>query len=151
MNLEKLEAQLLLEEGSPPRTYLDTKGLLSGGIGHNLIAHPEPGYDRVGVQVGDAIRSKWFTADIATAIAELDVHLPWWRDQDDVRQNALLNLCFNMGIGGLLTFKNTLAAFERGDYTTAAAGIRSSKYAHDVGANRSGRVAKMIETGEWQL
>lgn len=151
MNLEKLEEQLHLEEGSPPKTYLDTKGILTGGMGHNLRAHPEAGFDRVGVIVPPEVASKWFKADIQDVINDLDHHLPWWRDQDDVRQNALMNLTFNMGIGGLLTFKNTLKALEAGDYKAAGSGLRFSKYAVDVGATRSGRVARMIETGAWQL
>lgn len=149
MDMQRLEAQLLISEGSPPRTYLDTKGILTGGIGHNLVAKPEAGFDRVGVLVPDDVRSRWFAADIETAMAELDVHLPWWRELDDVRQNAIIDLTFNMGISGLLTFKNTLAALERGDYATAAAGIRNSQYARDVGPRRSGHIAGMIEMGRW--
>lgn len=151
MNLEKLQKQLEQEEGCPPRTYLDSKGILTGGIGHNLIDEPEPGFDRVGIIVPKDMVAKWFQKDIQDAIDDLDRNLPWWRDLDDVRQNALLNLCFNMGWTGLSTFKNTLKAFEIGDYWTAANGIRTSKYAMDVGKNRSGRVANMIEKGEWQL
>tara|TARA_R110000868_G_scaffold331698_1_gene592691 strand:- start:5896 stop:6351 length:456 start_codon:yes stop_codon:yes gene_type:complete len=151
MNLIKLEAQLALEEGAPTRTYLDTKGILTGGIGHNLIDEPESGFDRVGVIVPPEMRTKWFLKDIQDAIDDADRELPWWKGLDDVRQNALLNLLFNMGWGGLATFKNTLAAFERGDYVAAASGFRNSQYARDVGKTRSGRVAAMIETGEWQL
>ena len=149
MNLDKLEAQLILEEGAPSRTYLDTKGILTGGIGHNLIAHPYPGYDRIGVIVPEQMRSYWFRIDIIESINALNSGLPWWQELDDVRQNTLLNLCFNMGIGSLLGFKNTLAALKAGDYPTAARGILNSQYARDVGPNRSGRIAKMIETGQW--
>jgi lysozyme len=149
MNLEKLEAQLAEEEGSPGRTYLDTKGILTGGIGHNLIAHPEAGYDRVGVIVESEKRTEWFKQDIQDAIAALDAKLPWWSALDDVRQNCLLDLTFNMGIGGLLTFHNTLALLEQGNYVMAANGFRNSQYARDVGPTRSGRICRMIERGEW--
>tara|TARA_R110000868_G_scaffold19561_1_gene84202 strand:- start:225 stop:680 length:456 start_codon:yes stop_codon:yes gene_type:complete len=151
MNLTKLEEQLALEEGSPPKTYLDTKGILTGGIGHNLIDEPEAGFDRVGVIVPPEVCTRWFQKDIQDAIKDLDYHLRWWDSLNDVRQNALLNLCFNMGINGLLTFKNTLKMLEIGDYRGAANGLRNSQYAKDVGRTRSGRLAAMIETGEWQL
>ena len=151
MNLEKLEKQLHLEEGRPPTTYLDSKGILSGGAGHNLIDEPEPGYDRPGIPVSDEMCTKWFLKDIQDAIDDLDRELPWWRDLDDVRQNALLNLCFNMGWTGLSTFHNTLANFKAGNYAAAASGFLRSQYARDVGPTRSKRVAKMIETGVWQL
>lgn len=151
MNLHRLEQQLALEEGSPPRTYLDSKGILTGGIGHNLIDEPEHGFDRIGIIVPPEMRTKWFLKDIEDALDDLNRECPWWKTLDDVRQNALLNLCFNMGWGGLSTFKNTLKAFEIGDYKTTANGFRNSQYAREVGPIRSGRVAKMIETGEWQL
>ena len=149
MNLSKLEKQLALEEGRPPRTYLDTKNILTGGIGHNLIAKPERGYDRVGIQVSDEMCTKWFESDIQTSMAELDVHLPWWKEQDDVRQNALLDLCFNMGISGLKTFIYTLEAFSEGKYTAAAKGFRNSQWARDVKEARTKRITDMIQTGEW--
>jgi hypothetical protein len=52
-----------------------------------------------------------------------------------------------MGWGGLSTFTNSLAAFKDGAYATAANGFRNSQYAKDVGPHRSGRIAKMIQTG----
>ncbi len=151
MNLTKLEAQLALEEGNPPRTYLDSKGILTGGIGHNLIDEPEPGFDRIGVIVPPEVCTRWFLNDIQDSIDDANRELPWWTDLNDVRQNALLNLLFNMGWSGLSTFKNTLKMFEIGDYRGAANGLRNSQYAREVGPTRSRRVAAMIETGEWQL
>lgn len=149
MNLDYLEAQLAIEEGSPPRTYLDTKGILTGGIGHNLMAHPESGFDRIGVIVPPDVCTRWFRADIQSAIRDLDRNAPWWKGLDDVRQNALLDLCFNMGWSTLASFRNTLAALAQKDYSRASYGILHSQYAHDVGPHRSGRVARMIETGAW--
>lgn len=148
MNLESLQKQLALEEGCPPRTYLDSKNILTGGIGHNLIDEPEPGFDRIGILVPPEMVTKWFLKDIQDAIDDLDRELPWWRDENDARQNALLNLVYNMGWAGLSTFKNTLLAFERGNFGLVASGLRYSQYAKEVGPTRSGRVAKMIETGE---
>jgi hypothetical protein len=62
----------------------------------------------------------------------------------------MLDLLFNMGwneaaAGGLDDFKNTLAVWQRGDYT--AAGLRASLYAKQLPA-RSAENARMLETGE---
>ncbi len=71
---------------------------------------------------------------------------------DEVRQRVIANMCFNMGIGnastgkGLLGFKNTLAAMQRGSYSMAAAGMLNSKWATQVGA-RATRLARAMETG----
>lgn len=153
MNLERLQAQLIVEEGSPLHTYPDSKGILTGGIGHNLIAHPEHGFDRVGILVPDEVRDRWFKNDIQGAINDLNRFAPWWQRLDDVRQNALLNTCFNMGWGngkeGLSTFKNTLTALAIKDFARAASGFEHSQWAKDVGPTRQGRICKMIATGEW--
>lgn len=148
MNLESLQKQLALEEGCPERTYLDSKNILTGGIGHNLVDEPEPGFDRIGILVPPEMVTKWFLKDIQDAIDDLDRELPWWRNETDGRQNALLNLDFNMGWLGLSTFHNTLNAFKNGNYGAVASGIRYSQYAKEVGPTRSNRIMKMIETGE---
>lgn len=150
MDLIRLQADLKKEEGSPDYTYLDSKGILSGGIGRNLIDEPEPGFDKPEIFVPEEMETKWFQKDIQDAIDGLNKYLPWWTKENDVRQNALLDLCFNMGVTGLLTFKTTLGFFQHGMYIAAASGIRNSQYARDVGPIRSSKIAKMIETGEFQ-
>ena len=88
--------------------------------------------------------------DIQKAVAALDRALPWWRNMSDVRMRVISNLCFNMGIGnsqkGLLSFKNTLAAMQAGDYKKAAQGMRDSTWATQTG-QRAVRLAKMMEDG----
>ncbi len=65
---------------------------------------------------------------------------------DEVRQRVIANMCFNLGIGTLLTFKNTLAAMQRGSYSVAAAGMKASKWYGQVGA-RAQRLCTAMETG----
>ena len=84
--------------------------------------------------------------DIKRCIADLDSALPWWKSLDPVRQRVLTNLRFQLGLDGLLGFKNTLAALKRGDYKAAAAGLRASKLYQQTPA-RTERRAIMIETG----
>lgn len=88
--------------------------------------------------------------DVDRVCTQLDAALPWWRTMSERRQRVLANMCFNMGIGnsmrGLLSFRNTLASMQRGDYRAAARGMRDSAWAKQVGA-RSERLAKMMEEG----
>jgi lysozyme len=58
---------------------------------------------------------------------------------------VLVNMAFNMG-GGLLSFVNTLAAIQRGDYNAAANGMLASRWATQVGA-RATRLADMMRNG----
>lgn len=134
MNLPELEKQLAIDEGKRLKAYLDTEGILTVGLGHNCKAAPVAGVSKVGDSITEETCSELFAADIADVVAQLDARLPWWRNMDDARQNVLANMAFNLGIGTLLTFKNTLAAMERGDYAAAAAGMAASKWASQVGA-----------------
>lgn len=136
MNKDELAAQLAIDEGCKLKPYRDTVGKLTIGIGRNL--------DDVGISKAEALAL--LAADIDIAAAGLDKALPWWRDMTDSRQQVLCNMAFNMGLPSLLGFKNTLAAMKAGDYRAAAAGMRASKWAKQVGA-RAERLAKTMEQG----
>lgn len=125
------------DEGLRLKPYRDTVGKLTIGCGRNL--------DDVGISEAEA--RVLLANDVARVYLELDANLPWWREMTTTRQRVLANMCFNMGIGGLLTFANTLAAMHAGNYTGAAAKMLDSKWARQVGA-RAQRLAAMMAAGD---
>lgn len=135
-DLPTLLTELERDEGVRLRPYKDTVGKTTIGVGRNL--------DDVGISEEEA--AHLLSNDVARTVAALDAHLPWWSDLDPVRQRVIVNLAFNMGVGGLLGFKNTLAAVRAGNYVAAANGLLQSKWATQVGA-RSQRLAKMMVSG----
>ncbi|WP_186056497.1 glycoside hydrolase family protein [Burkholderia gladioli] len=144
MNLSLLEAELRRDEGVRYSIYLDTAGIPTVGVGHNCQVSPLPaGW---ACPLTDVQVNQLLSGDIASTLEKLDRSLPWWRGMDEVRQRVIANMCFNLGIGTLLTFKNTLAAMQRGSYSVAAAGMLNSKWATQVGA-RATRLARAMETG----
>ncbi|HJW82425.1 MAG TPA: glycoside hydrolase family protein [Acidiferrobacterales bacterium] len=136
MNEELLRQQLTRDEGVRLKPYRCTAGKLSIGIGRNL--------DDVGVSPSEA--EYMLHNDILGVQVDLDRNLPWWRDLSENRQLVLCNMAFNMGIQGLLGFKNTLAAMQRGDIEAAASGMGSSKWAVQVGP-RATRLIKQWRDG----
>ena len=139
--------QLKRDEGEVLHVYLDSRNIRTAGVGHNLESH---GIDlEVGTPISQAQSDLWLQADIQNATAKVDEHLPWATELDEERHGVLVNMCFNMGIGGLLGFKNTLAAIKAGDWNLAALGMLHSAWATQVGA-RAHRLATQIETGVWQ-
>lgn len=138
MNVAKVRALLELNEGRRNRMYRDTKGIETIGIGHNLR-------DRA---ISNRAIDVIFEDDLADHTAELFAVLPWAKDQDEVRQAALIDLAFNLGLPKLLLFKNTLAAWRIGAYENAALGLRHSEWFLQVG-RRATRIVKMVETGRW--
>ncbi|MDR5772071.1 MULTISPECIES: glycoside hydrolase family protein [unclassified Caballeronia] len=136
---QALEAELTRDEDNVPYAYQDSLGYLTIGIGH-LIDKRKGG--KLRPEVIDLI----FELDIQDVEADLDRNLTWWRNLSPVRQRVLLNMCFNMGIGTLLTFKNTLVAMQNGSYAAAAAGMLASRWATQVG-DRAERLAEMMRSG----
>lgn len=136
MNLAQLERELTTDEGKHNRPYLCTAGKTTIGVGRNL--------DDVGLndeEIAFLLRN-----DINRVCADLDREIPWWRQMSEARQRVVANMGFNLGIRGLLGFKNTLAAMREGRYKDAASGMLASKWAGQVGA-RAQRLAKMMEVG----
>ncbi len=151
---DKLLDQLKRHEG----TKRDASGLhiayrctaekLTIGYGHNLDANPVPG-------VGDDSK---LTEDQATRLLDADVSacerdvlksLPWAVSLSYARYAVLVNMCFNLGINGLLGFNNTLRMVKAGNYAGAARGMLASRWAGQVG-NRAQELARQMETGAWK-
>jgi len=99
------------------------------------------------ITLGEAERYQ--TEDIASAERQCRSRLPLAFDAlDDARKAVLIDMCFNLGINGLLGFKNALAAIAAGKYTTAAANMTASKWAGQV-KGRAARLRDMMIHGAW--
>lgn len=80
--------------------------------------------------------------------AELYENFKWFPDLPDRIQEALVNMCFNLGISRLKTFKNMISAFERHDYENAALEMRDSKWYRQVG-ERAKRLVRIVSGGKY--
>jgi len=144
-NESQLVQELRRDEGVRYVPYEDTMGIPTVGVGHNLRAAPIPAgwsYPLTDDQVNALLDQ-----DLRNVYHDLNRDLPWWIQLCNVRQRVICNLCFNMGINGLLTFRNTLASVRQGRYADAKAGLLASKWATQVGA-RATRLADMMQQGE---
>jgi lysozyme len=137
MNKNRFIKQMRFHEGVKNKVYKDHLGIETIGVGRNLV-------DR---GLSDEEVDYLLGNDITIVENELDNGLSWWRDLDEVRQRALADLAFNMGLPRLHGFVKMLDGLQRRDYHAAADELLDSKYAKQVGA-RSERVAAMIRTGE---
>ncbi|EPS1221713.1 glycoside hydrolase family protein [Burkholderia cenocepacia] len=144
MNLNLLEIELRRDEGVRYYRYLDSKGIPTVGVGHNLRARPLPAGWKFPLSDGQV--NQLLAEDLADTFAGLDQHLAWWRALDEVRQRVIANMAFNLGVDKLLGFKNTLVAVQRGAYAVAAAGMKASLWYSQVG-QRAVRLVKAMETG----
>lgn len=136
---ELLISELKRDEGVVPHAYQDSLGYWTIGVG-KLIDK------RKGGRLSDAAIEFLLAEDIDSKVADLDKHLPWWRNLSPTRQRVMINMCFNLGIGGLMKFKNTLGMIERGDFEGASKNMLLSLWAKQVGA-RAQRLSKMMKEG----
>lgn len=122
-------------EGYNNHPYIDSVGKLTIGYGRNLadngISHEEA--------------ELMLSNDVIRCIEELS-HYPWYQDKPSHVQDALVNMCFNLGINRLLGFKKMLQALLNKDYTKAALEALDSKWALQVG-QRAKDVALMMRQG----
>jgi GH24 family phage-related lysozyme (muramidase) len=69
----------------------------------------------------DAAISALLASDIPSYSAQLDRLVPGWTDYPENAQQALFDMVYNLGQGGLSKYHKLLEACAAGDWTTAAA------------------------------
>lgn len=145
--LNRAMAQLAIHEGRKNKPYKDSRGLWTVGIGH-LIGD------------GKSLPAAWnrtFTEAEIDALFQQDFakHLkiaqktPGWAWANETQKLAMIDLAFNMGAWfSTPTWRNgaTVAALARGAFADAAARLKSSAWASQVG-NRAVTVTKELASG----
>lgn len=150
----KLFEQLMRDEGTERNAqgshiaYRCAAQKLTIGYGHNLDANPVPGIGEDSTLTEDQARML-LHKDLAKVEREVETALPWVRDLDAARHAVLVNMAFNMGIRGLLSFNRTLESVKRGEYRDAARRMVASKWVRQV-KGRATRLIRQMETGQWQ-
>lgn len=135
--MKELLDQLKRHEGRSLKPYKCPAGKLTIGYGRNL--------EDVGISEVEAM--VMLRNDIEQCYEELSV-FSWFEDLDQVRQEALINMLFNLGLPTFLKFKKTLKYVAEGKYSQAAAEMLDSKWATQVG-DRAKELAYMMETGAY--
>ena len=136
--MNRIKAQLVRHEGLRLKPYRCTAGKLTIGIGRNLddrgISQKEA-YAMLGRDIHDC--EQWLIDEIPDVYCGLD----------EIRQSVLLNMCFNLGIKGLLEFKNTLSLIGAGDWERAANNMLASRWAKQVGL-RAIELSELMRKGQ---
>ena len=138
--MSKLIEQLKLHEGVRSHAYKCSANMITVGVGRNIDEHG-------GLGLSDDEIDYLLANDIKRCQQEL-IRFSWFTDLDSVRQDAMVNLCFNLGFSRLSLFSNALSAMSEANYDLAAMEFLDSKWARQVG-KRSEDVAHMIRTGEY--
>ena len=132
--------QLTLHEGSRQFVYKDTTGHWTIGVGRNISIG--------GMGLSEEEILYLLKNDIRRVDKELEKAFKFYVGLDPVRRDALINLCFNIGLPRLRKFHLALRSLEVGDYEDAAIELLDSLWASQVG-KRAEDIAHMIRTGEY--
>lgn len=133
--MDDLKAWIKKHEGFKAHPYLDSVGKLTIGWGRNL--------DDNGITLEEA--DYLFDNEFHQCFRELSVY-PWFVDQPKYIKDALMDMCFNLGIKRLLGFKRMIIALAEQNYTKAALEALDSNWARQVG-ERAKDVALMMRQG----
>jgi lysozyme len=145
--LEQQIAELIGDEGLRLVVYDDATGLPIRP-GTLVKGHPTVGFGRA-LDVHGISRDEAGVM-LANDIAEVEAELgkwPWYTALDPVRRGVCMNLAFNLGVHGLLTFGRMIGAMQRLDFKGAAAELKDSHWAHQVQASRRDRLLAQLCNG----
>jgi len=137
---EKLLEMLKRHEGVESHVYRCSAGYETIGVGRNI--------SKSGLGLSDDEVDYLLENDIVRVIKELSSEYPWFKNLDDVRKDAIIDIGFNLGATRLRGFRRALAAMDAADYKTASLEFLDSKWSRDV-KGRSTELAYMIEMGEY--
>ena len=160
-----LREVLKREEGFSSRPYFCPAGKLTIGYGHCLETNPltRAQIKRIcgkALSTDEAIewlethgiskdRAEWLLdMDIQECKAHLLARYEWMEDLDEVRFDAIVQMCFQLGIAGVSRFHKMLQALRDGAYDKAADEALDSKWAVQT-PERARRVAEQIRTGSY--
>ena len=145
-----LRDQIKEDEGLRLKPYDCPGGHKTIGYGWNLDARPLPAdvkayLDQHG-EITEAMAEELLTMAIDSARRQCEGIFAYWETFSPRRQDAILNMVYNMGIGTFCEFKKMSRAILRGYWLLAASEAEDSLWFKQVG-KRSARIVKELREG----
>ena len=144
MNREAVYEQLKIDEGVVYEVYLDHLGYPTFGVGHLIIEGDAEHGSAVGTTITEERVKECFAKDVIIVLEDCKIlHKDWDSYPEEVKQ-VIANMMFNMGRTRLSKFKKHNTALQNGDWKTAAAEGRDSRWYKQV-TNRAERLMSRLE------
>jgi lysozyme len=148
IDIPLMQQELLRDEGIVYYVYDDANGnrIIPG---YTLVGHPTIGVGRCLDLHGLTSNESMYLLgnDIATC-ADALATFPWFAGLDAVRQRAVVNMAFQMGVTGVLSFKAMISRLAVHDYDGASLEGADSRWARVQTPSRAARVLKQLRTGQ---
>ena len=137
---EQLSEMLRRHEGVRNFVYMCSEGYETIGGGRNIADS--------GLGLSDDEVDYLLDNDIKRVREELNDEYYWFGALNAARQEAMIDISFNLGQTRLRGFKKALDAMSSEDFDRAADEFMDSRWSEQVG-NRAAEVTEMIRTGEY--
>ncbi len=134
--MSRLEEMLKIHEGERLKPYQDTKNKTTIGVGRNLTD--------IGISKEES--AFLLANDIAYATWLCKTEFDFWHLLNEPRQDVMISLVFNMGLGKVKGFLNTLGAISNQDFNKAADELLASDWAKQVG-QRARTLSDIMRSG----
>ena len=138
--MSNLIEMLKRHEGVRSHVYLCSAGYETIGVGRNIAES--------GLGLSDDEVEYLLNNDIERVRQELTDSYFWFPALNEARQDAMIDICFNLGMTRLRGFVNALEAMSREQFDVAADEFMDSRWATQVG-NRANEITEMIRVGEY--
>jgi len=134
----ELIGMLKRHEGVRSKVYMCSAGYETIGVGRNIAES--------GLGLSEDEIEYLLANDIKRVREELEDNYFWFRALNEARQDAMIDICFNLGLTRLRGFVKALEAMSREQFDIAADEFMDSRWAEQVG-NRAVEVTEIIRTG----
>jgi lysozyme len=149
--MNNLIEQLKIDEGYSQHVYKCPAGANTIGYGYNLDSNS---LHLSSLEINHAFRKGMGEIEaerilllmVKKTVLELQGIFSNWNDISKPSQDALTNMCFNLGVTRFLKFKKMIALVEANDFVTAGKEGLKSLWAKQLPA-RSKRVMDLLKQG----
>jgi len=143
-----IQKMIEFEEGKRLDAYLDSEGVLTVGIGHNLESDSAMDLLKRHVKLHDKITEDECTAlferDLKNVYASIKRKIPFFDGLEEKYKPVIINMVFQMGINSTLAFKNTLKAMADDRHLAVIEGMKNSKWYKQT-PNRVNRLILLVQ------
>ena len=142
MNLNKLQQQIMFEEGVKYEIYNDHLGYKTFGVGHLVRATDPENEMAVGTKVSKMRVAECFEADLYVAINDMEKFTEGMEIDDNIKE-CVTEMVFQLGLPRLNKFKKFKQALLDGDIKTAQAEMKDSLWYRQT-TNRADRLIEKL-------
>lgn len=137
-DFNKITDLISKDEGFCPHLYKCSKGFNTIGYGFNLDVNDIP----------TSVAKLWLNVNINNLYNDLSSYVKCWNTLNEPRRYVLVNMAYQMGIAGVLRFKNMLLALDKKEYKLAADSMVDSQWYREF-TTRASRLVKIMISGEF--